>query len=93
MANIVARTSNQKNIYQTAFSARLDEQDEGYQVLEELNFYISLNTNQNSTDSDIAFFDIRSQSEQQVKDKKERLVDGNLIKFFQSQYISVEIMN
>ena len=48
MATVYARLTNQyKFKYQTVISARFDKQDEDNQVLDETEFFIELNINQN----------------------------------------------
>ena len=61
MATTYARFRNQYKIrYQTVFSARFDKQDEDGQMLDEIEFYITMKNNQFSTKSDIGKTDIKS---------------------------------
>ena len=67
LSNIYARLKNQYIFrYQTVFSARFNVQDEDNQVLDETDFFISLNINHNLTESDLDKIDVRSPSEHQV---------------------------
>ena len=64
---IDARLINQYKIkYQTGFSARFDEQTEENQVLDETDLFISLNINQNLTQSDLDNIDVVSQLDHQI---------------------------
>ena len=56
--------------YQTFFSARIDKQDENYQVLYEIEFFINLNINHNLTESDLEKIDIKSLSEHQKQQQE-----------------------
>ena len=65
---IYARLINQYNFrYQTVFSARFDKQDEDDQFLDEKEFFINLNINQNLTQSDLDKIDIRFPIEHQIQ--------------------------
>ena len=68
---IYAKLINQyKFRYQTVFSARFDEQDESNQLLDETEFFINLNINQNLAQSDPNKIDIRSPLEHQVQQQE-----------------------
>ena len=68
LAVIYARLINQyKFKYQTVFSARFDKQNEDNQVLDETEFFITLNMNYNITQSDIDNIDISSPLEHQIQ--------------------------
>ena len=71
MATIYARWINQfKFKYQTVFSARFDKQNEDDQVLDEIEFFINLNINNNLIESDIDNIDIKSQLEHQIQQQE-----------------------
>ena len=70
MAENFARLMNQYiYIYenQTVFSAKFDKQDEYDQVLDEIELYNNLNTNKNSTESDLDNTDSRYRFAQQIQ--------------------------
>ena len=56
--------------YQTVFSARFDKQDEDNQVLDETDFFINLNINQNLTEIDLDKIDMKSPLEHQIQQQK-----------------------
>ena len=56
--------------YQTAFSARFDEQDEDDQVLDEIELSDNLNTSEKSRESKIDTVNDTSQLEQQVENQE-----------------------
>ena len=73
MAEISARILNQnKYKYQTLFSARFYKRDEDDQVLDGSEFNISLNVNQNLTESNIGNINIISQLEHQIQNQEIR---------------------
>ena len=59
--------------YQTAFSAKFDEEDEDNQMLDETELFINLNIYHNLTETDIDNIDIKSQLEHQnqIQEMKE----------------------
>ena len=84
---IYARLRNQNTIkYQTIFSARIDKQGEDNQVLDGTELFIDLNLNHNSTETDIANFDIKSPLKHQIQQRELKdsgWPDGVLIRVFQ----------
>ena len=56
--------------YQTVFSARFDKQGEDNQLLDETELFINLNINQNLTESDLAYIDIKSPSNHQMQQQE-----------------------
>ena len=71
MSVIYARLSSQYIFkYQTVFSARFDKQDENNQVVDETEFFIDLNINQNLTQTDIDDIDVKSPLEHQIQQKE-----------------------
>ena len=70
---IYARLINQyKFKYQTVFSARFDKQNEDNQLLDEIELYISLNTNHNLTQTDINKIDVKSPLEHHIQQQEMR---------------------
>ena len=71
MAKIYACLTNQyKYKYQkNMFPARFGKQDEDYQILGKIEFYIKLIILRNLTESDIDKIDVRSQLEQQIQNQ------------------------
>ena len=68
---IYARLINQyKFRYQTVFSARFVKQDEDDQLLDETEFFMKLNINQNFTESDLNKIDIKSPLEHQIQQQE-----------------------
>ena len=55
---------------QTVFSAIFDKQDKDNQVLNEIELFIKLNSNQNITESDINFNKIKSSLEHQIEKQR-----------------------
>ena len=71
MSIIYARLINQyKFRYQTVFSARFDKQDEDGQLLEETELFISLNINQNLTQSDLPNINITFPLKRQIQQQE-----------------------
>ena len=71
MSIIYARLINQYIIrYQVVFSARFDKQDEDGQILDETEFFINLNINQNLTQSDIDNINITFPLERQIQQQE-----------------------
>ena len=63
-----ARFTNQNKFkYQTFFSARFNEKDEDNQVLDETDFFISLNINQSLIETDLDKSDIKSPLDHQIQ--------------------------
>ena len=70
-SSIYDRLLNQyKFNYQSVFSAKLDEQGEDNQVLDETELYINLNTNHILTEIDLHNINVRFNSEKQIQNKK-----------------------
>ena len=70
---IYARLINQYKIkYQTVFSARFDKQNEDNQVLDEIELYISLNTNHKLIETDINKIDVKSSLEHHIQQPEMR---------------------
>ena len=96
LAVIYARIINQyKFNYQTVFSARIDEQDEDNQVLDETELFINLNFNHNLTQSEIDNIDVGSplehqKQQQQMKDSGWRFdkINSMTIYFYKSKEIN-----
>ena len=66
-----ARLINQYKIrYQTVFSARLDNQDEDNQVLDETELFINLKNNQKLTERDLDKIDIKCPLEHQIQQQE-----------------------
>ena len=71
MSIIYARLINQyKFRYQTVFSARFDKQDEDGQILDETEWFINLNINQNLTQSDLDNINITFPLERQIQQQE-----------------------
>ena len=69
--------------YHTFFSASFYKINEEDQRKNEIELYMKLNINHNSTESDIDNIDVRSQLEHQKKFKRLKNLDGHLIKLIQ----------
>ena len=68
MATIYSRILNQYELKnQTVLSARFDEQGEDGQKLDEIELYINLNINQDSTESDFGIINVKFQLEEQIQ--------------------------
>ena len=66
-----ARITNQyKFRYRTVFSARFDKQDEDIQLLDETEFFIKLNINQNLAQIDINTIDVESPLEYEIQQQE-----------------------
>ena len=73
MSIIYARLINQyKFRYQTVFSVRFEKQNEDGQLLDETEFFINLNINQNLTQSDIDNINITFPQERQIQQQEMR---------------------
>ena len=68
MATYYASFRNQYRFkYQTVSSARFDDPDEDNKLLDGTELFISLNNNQNLTESDTGVIDVKSPLEQQIQ--------------------------
>ena len=73
LSMIYARLINQyKFRYQTVISARFDKPDEDSQLLDEIELFINLNINHNSTETDINNIDVISPLEYQKQQQEMR---------------------
>ena len=66
-ARILKKNKLEQN--QTMFPASFVKQDEDYQILDQIELYINLDINQNLTQSDINYIDVRFQLEQQIRNQ------------------------
>ena len=94
MCSTYARLIKQiKFIYQAVFLGRFGQQDEVDQVIDETDWYVSLTTNQNLTQSDFDNFDIRSQLKHQNQNQESKQSGWGLRKIIQWQYIGIKLLN
>ena len=71
MAKFYARMINRNKFKkQVVFQARFGKQDQDDQVLDKIELYNQLNINENLTESDIDFIDVKYQLEKQIQNQK-----------------------